>query len=948
MPRLSVMLKPARPTLFAIALAAVLAVAAPAAPGVAAVATDASSNYYEDALERYHAGDYVEAVIQLKNALQENPRNIAARVLIGEAYLRLGAGAGAEKEFKRARKDGADDALTLIPLAKAYLLQRKYDELLRRITSGGRGVALEADILVMHGRAYLATNDLDKAEQAFVAASRLRPDAAAPILGQAMLALKRGDLASAESLAERASAMAPADAETWYVKGEIRRANNDMPGALDDYDQAIESDDGMVAARIARVAVLIELNRDGDALAEIERIDALVPDDPQAAYFHALLLARAGDMDKAKDILQGTVQAITARDPSELMNDAPLLLLVGTVSYALKNFDDAYLYLGRFVGLAPYHIGARRMLGALLLRRGEPAAAVDVLTPALKRAPDDSRLLALLATAYMRNRDYAKATPLFEKAVALAPTQTSMRADLALSRLATGQRAAAVEDLEAVLAQGGDTTASAVVLALVHLKNGAYDDARCVARAIIERAPDNPFPHNLIGVIASRVGDTEAARENFERAVTLDPDYLPAQMNLAALDIGKGDRAAAADRYRAILERNPGETRVMYELARLAESAGDSDTAIAWLERIGRLDPDALPAQFRLIDLMLRGKKPQAALDIATDLERRHPRDLGVLEAIARAELALGQPTKAVATFERMAAVADTSAADLYKVARLEINVQDIDGARRALTRAIRLDPNFLPAHAAMAEIDARTGHIDQALKRAENLRRLYPKSSTGDILVGDAMRRMGRPAEAVAAYETAFAKDPSATTILRLYRARRDAGDRDAALRLLERWVADNPTDTATRRALAAGYIDAGRPAVAIEQTEALLRVLPDDPALINNLAGLYQQVGDPRAQSFAERALGLAPDEPATLDTLGWILVQGGAVKRGLTLLREAATRATEVAEIRYHLAVALSKLGRDKEARRQLEKALAVSRRPFAQADDARALLRRLSGG
>ena len=45
--------------------------------------TPASSYFYEDALKWFHASDYRAAVIQLKNALQQNPRDLPARILLG-------------------------------------------------------------------------------------------------------------------------------------------------------------------------------------------------------------------------------------------------------------------------------------------------------------------------------------------------------------------------------------------------------------------------------------------------------------------------------------------------------------------------------------------------------------------------------------------------------------------------------------------------------------------------------------------------------------------------------------------------------------------------------------------------------------------------------------------------------------------------------------------------
>jgi Flp pilus assembly protein TadD len=78
--------------------------------------------------------------------------------------------------------------------------------------------------------------------------------------------------------------------------------------------------------------------------------------------------------------------------------------------------------------------------------------------------------------------------------------------------------------------------------------------------------------------------------------------------------------------------------------------------------------------------------------------------------------------------------------------------------------------------------------------------------------------------------------------------------------------------------------------------------------------------------------------------MDTLGWMLVEQGDTKRGLPLLQKAAAGAPALPEIRYHLAVGLSKSGDKAGARKELETLLAQNK-PFAQLEEARSLLKTL---
>jgi predicted Zn-dependent protease len=130
----------------------------------------------------------------------------------------------------------------------------------------------------------------------------------------------------------------------------------------------------------------------------------------------------------------------------------------------------------------------------------------------------------------------------------------------------------------------------------------------------------------------------------------------------------------------------------------------------------------------------------------------------------------------------------------------------------------------------------------------------------------------------------------------------------------------------------------------LAISHHEALAQVSSRDVVILNNLAGLYYRRGDKRALEYAKRAYDLAPEQPHTMDTYGWMLVQKGDVKEGLKLLRNAQARSNNQPDVGYHIAVALDALGRHKEALREIEAVIALGKN-FENEDDARKLLERL---
>ena len=113
----------------------------------------------------------------------------------------------------------------------------------------------------------------------------------------------------------------------------------------------------------------------------------------------------------------------------------------------------------------------------------------------------------------------------------------------------------------------------------------------------------------------------------------------------------------------------------------------------------------------------------------------------------------------------------------------------------------------------------------------------------------------------------------------------------------------------------------------------------------VLNNGALMALRTGNKaEALSLARRAHALTPNDPAVVNTLGWVLLESGESKtEALRLLRSAMEQRPGNLEFRWHYAAALAANGRKAEARR-----MAQSVREFAgpeQREHIDALLARL---
>lgn len=927
-------------------LLAMLAVSALFGTQGAAADAESSARFYEDALQRYESGDYEAAVVQLKNAVEAESTNISARILLGKSYLISGNPVAARKEFRIALNAGADESSVLVPLGSAMLLQLKYEDLLDNIRPGRRSPDVESSVWMLRGEALLGLGKLREADEAFEESVLLAPNSVAGRLGQVSVHLRTGNLDDAERIANEARVLAPDSVEPLFLLAEVAlaRGNTAEGGAL--LDQVLERAPGHTDARLRRATLLLDSGEVELALIDVQRIRVAEPNNMQAAYLAAAALARSGDSQRAREAMQELSRAVVGLDPDLLDRHPSTMLVTGYVKYMQGNSEEAGQLLQRYVAIEPRHLGARKLLASIMIARGEPLSAVEVLEPVLTIHGSDPGLYRVLGRAYTVAGKHSRAARAFDRAVELDPEQTALLTERAVSNLSAGRVDEAVSDLEDVLLMDRSAKEPGYLLAQVLLGRGEFDRVLEIVDTLSEAEPDNPAVPNLAGGAWFGKGEWYASRQSFNAALKLDPEFVPARLNLGHLALIDGDIAGARAAFESILEDQPNEIGALVALATIDEREGRIAQAIEHLETARSADRGAIVAQLRLVALYIQQGEADQAMRIANDLEQVAPDNVAVVTAVGRARLAQGERPQALSTYRRASRLAGSSPVLLTMVASQQRLAGDTENARWSLVQALQADSSYVPARVALARLELESGRSEESRTHVEVLREALPESPVGDQLLGDVLMEEGEYAGAAEAFSRAQSIGGSEALMLRRFAALLDAGAATQAIAEMEQWIDLHPGGRSPRVALAYAHARAGRNADAIAVYESLLTDFPSDSEVLNNLAWLYLRIGDPRASEVAERAYKLAPSSPSVLDTFGWVLVSIGESDRGLAVLREAHSRAIGDPTIRFHLASALVKLGRrTAEARKHLADAL-ESKADFEERRAAQSLLEELN--
>lgn len=716
-------------------------------------------------------------------------------------------------------------------------------------------------------------------------------------------------------------------AEERIASAEHRLAEGDEFGAIVELKGVLSSDAGNVRARLLLAEYSLRLDDVQGARNEIEQAVAAGATAAQTALISARVQLELREYDELLRNLGGNQLPLAVSDQKTYRGLA--LLGKQELGPATEEFKAA-------LSLDPKAPHARIGLARALAMQGQTDAALAELEQQIKFDPRDANALLLSGMLAAQRGDL----------------QIAERAFTAARNSAVGQ-----------LTQS-QTTALLGALAETQLGLGNIQGARLIHADLMKRAPDA----TQTGVIAAR---TALLEKNFSLAISEAQKALVTAQNapqlkllLGAAFLANGDLSQADAEVSDLLQRVPGNAPARKLKAQIdaqrkssnpssiagrmataqgAMSKGDRPAAIKELEDIRRADARAIEPRLALGTLYLQGKQTADADTVLREAIAAAGSSPGINIAVGRIYLESAMQTKALAHFKLAAEASPTDPEPQLILARTYAAKGDIAAARLYAQKALAAEPEFIPAAATLIGLDLREGKQAQAQARVAELRKRHPQDANVLLQQGDVAMASSAYADAAAAYEESYKRTPNATSAMRNYTARSRANLSDRT-RLLEDWLRREPGDDATRFALATALTESGALERAIGHYELLARSPQVSAVVLNNLAWLYLESKDARAEAMAKRAFDLAPHNSQIVDTYGWVLLEQGNTELALPLLKQAASAADAAPAVRYHYAAALARSGQRAEAKQRLQQLVNIS---GPESVDARKLLNDLGG-
>jgi len=879
------------------------------------------------------AGDFRRASIELKTVLESHPNDGEARLALAEASFASGDLAAAFKELDRAVALGVTPDRTE-PLRWQYELAGGQAAHVAETLSKprpGLGEGLRTRLLA---RALVETDRPAEAVERLQAAPQLDGENRL-VLAEALARLGHTDeaLKALEPVIQDTALAARA----YAARGDVLLRAGRIDDGLAALETAVSRSDpvhdraAFLGAESVLVNLQLSLGKIEAARTGLKRLQDSAPTALSVRVTAGRLALAERRFAAASDDFSQIVRAMP--DNTRVRGLLAVALMEqGAVGQAESQLDE-------ILQREPANAVARRMLADLQLRAGRPEAAQATLARLEPQSSPDGATLLIVARAALASGDRESALRALERAGSVASTDPALRLELAGAYLQAGSPDRALGLLDARPATGARAHREALLHVLALAGSKKTDIARAEAERYATDHPQDPAAQNVAGLYFVVARQPDLARPYFEAALKLAPADVEALGSLAQLEVSERHFDAAESLLKRWLAARPDATPARMGLAQVALMKGDGATARRWLEQARTADPKAIEPRLALARADAADGGSDAARLVVNEALALDPKRLVTLSTAALVEERAGDLGKATDYLRRAVQIAPTAVDIRTDLGRVLLAGGDVPGARAAFSQALEMRPGYWPAVEGLARSLERAGDHEGVAALLQDLKAKPSNRITGWVLDGNLAAARGDYAAAVASYNRALDLEANPSIAVQRYRAQ-VAGHLPDAEVDLRAWIGRRPTDDSVRMALAEHLEGRGDSRGAIAEYEKVAARRPRDAIVLNNLAWAYHLGGDPRATETARAAVQLAPQVPAILDTLGWILVGSGALPEGLENLRRAAGASRTQPDIQYHYAVALSRTGQTVEALRTLDAALAA-KGPFPGRDEAQRL-------
>lgn len=690
--------------------------------------------------------------------------------------------------------------------------------------------------------------------------------------------------------------------------------------------------------------------------------------DGEAYYRLGLTELKVSDPGAAVHALRRAVD-LQPKNSDAMIKLADLYLLA---AYSDRQHADQYMkevkdLSDHLLQLEPNSFDGHRIVGQMALVGGNFPAAIAEFEKANTIKPDNPALVTIYFEALVRNNQFPEAEKLayhlIDKEKTYAPIYNALYVQY--------MRQHKPEQAEKVLRSKQENNPKQATFVLELVQHYFLTSRRDDMNAMIQKLTDEktyPQGHLLAGdFFFFRARELDHAEDQYEAGMKAFPkDKVVYQKRLvelfanqtakrreandmlatilkenpkdsdaiamrAALMLQTGDmqqiNMAAAD-LQALVTKNPKNHLLRFNLARALLAKNQVDAARLQLEEAVKLRPDFIAARQALTRIYLVKGDYGNALKGAEEMISLDRNNVVAHLMRSSALLALGDRDKAHQELDYITKTYPNNPDARWQVGFLAYQDKDYKHAEEVFDDLYKKNPGDSRSLAGLTEALAAEHRMGDAIAAAKAAADKAPDRRDMKMFLANLYMRDEKYDDALNIYRTVLQKDPKSPDLLfRIAETERRKGDLNASIDDFRRCSQEAPNDTQCLKMLGLLMEATGKRDLAKPMYEQILKIHPDDPLALNNLAFAKAEDGNDldQALNMAQRAVQVAPNNPEMKDTLAWIYIKKSLSDDAIRLCRETIQAEPNNAVFHYHYGMALMQKGDREGAKKELGTAL-----------------------
>ncbi|MFC4308011.1 tetratricopeptide repeat protein [Steroidobacter flavus] len=677
--------------------------------------------------------------------LKDDPQSAALLTVRGAVQAQRGLLPAALEDAEAAIKIAPNDEFTISLLASLYKQSARLDKAIEVINRGLEQLPKNVELRVVLADLEASRGNYAAAEQQLKQVVTLEPKSFSHHARLARFYLSRKDLPKAEA--------------TW----------RDAIAALADSKK--DGKAGDIAPRLALLDLLWSQRGEEAGLQEMQAMMSKDPDNIELKLAIGGYLERQGKAEQAEKLYQ-EVAKDAARDAQGLSARTRLAAL-----YLTRNdIARAQALIDEVLEENPRDNDALILRANLALQKGDTSTAITDLRAVLRDQPNSTPVLRALAQAHLQNNEVALAEETFRSALQSNSSELPTRKALAQLLLKQGKadQARLILDPVAGMPGVGDDAEIQDAQFKAQLATKDFAAAQLTAEKVQQQRPKAAMGWYYAGLVAESQGNSELARQNYEKALELQPQVNEPLTALVRLDAVAKDNKRALARLATAIERTPSNAVAHNLRGELLIAERQSAAAVESFEKAIEHAPEWWMPYRGLALAQLSQKQNDAAIAaFQRGIERTHAGNLSI-DLAALYERA-GKPDEAIKVYEQWVSREPKSSLASRNLAMLLLNYRE---DRASVQRATQLAESLANSNEPSAlEIRGWAKYKNGDFQGAVNLLRdaaaNSKESATVRYHLGMAQLRAGDKAAARESLQAAldhgkpfFGRDEARTTL--------------------------------------------------------------------------------------------------------------------------------------------------------------------------------------